>query len=1708
MAAVADLLVKFGKRLQKLKHQAGNPSLKELEKIADESHKGWDSLCDQAEKASVVLTPLSKSTLDRMLRGDQRREPDWDVVATFVVACRSYADRNPGKCVRPLTDLPTLINTWQARYDDLVDDLAAGSAAPPVRLAAPLGLLDRHRAEVRRYLVPPGGVLDRAAELNELREFCLGDAPYAWWLGEAWAGKTALMAAFAAECEAAAEVEVVSFFVNARLASESTSAAMTSALVAQLYDIVATNLPEQAERFVGADWSVLLCEAAALVSRSGRRLLMLVDGLDEDRGAAVGSGMRSIAEILPAVVHDGLRVLVTSRPDYRLPDTVPGHHPLKACRPRYLRQTPFTADIEQRARLELNQLLNGSHAERTALGLVAASGGGLASADLASIARLPWPTLQEMFGGVFGRTVVRRDVEGVERVLFAHEALHAQAASEIGPDLTGCRQSVIDWARRYAERHWPQETPRYLLRDYPSMLRAASQRDELVRLATDADRHTRLLQATGGDGAALQEIKYAQDLACGAGEPALADLTVLADLAAHRDDLLRRNQNIPHALPGLWVRLGEPVRGTMLAQSISDPLRRSETQAALDRAVALTAPAPAPSSKPHHRIKALAEAIESADEASERDELIAEIERESALLPDLCQRAEALAAAIKSVAPPTFRDRTTPLVELAQATTTAVEPVEKRDQALRLLARAVALTGDDVRAEAVARTIVAEDVLDEALAAVARVLVEQRNYRRAEELVLAISVSDRRDRAIADLVRKTCQQEYAMAKSLLRRIDHPFWLASALLALAGAALDRGEQKRAKEFILRVRTAAPTILDDLSRNKVLKGLVAVLGRTGEFTTARGVARQIDDEELRADACTELAKIAATADRIDLATTLPRTISNPYRQSVAVRQVVEVLAHQDVEAALALAHSVREPDWEATCLTALAEELACAGDNDAAEAVVRDIRTPAGQAAACARLIRIADPAEQRWVTALVDLAVTSVASIDGPRRQAEALTAVADSAAAAGAPAVARRLAERAEEIARGTESNSQRVRDLRLLALARAETGAAPATGLVDQAHRCAELITDPDERLVALADVAHTRNAIGDETGALELVNTAVAGYRQGKRVAALVATLAEAGCGDLADEFAGSIADPRWRAQSLADIAVSAARVGESERATMVMEKATTVLADIADPVARVRVLARLTRAMTLSDQPKPAAALVRQAEKAIAGISDAGKRTQAWQIMAPTPQASTTAEVGTESQETDAAGQANTDTVKQVRSLINQIRAAEPDSAAAEMLTAQAATLARDIETPYHRVKTLGTLAHAIASSPARVDDLIDEAVRLADEIADPRQHSDALRTLALAAGAAGHRQRAHQLGARAGALIPPVIGNGRLLSAQRKLVQVALSAGDLDLAYAIAWAINDPVCKRAMLRKLVEAEARRDRVNRARTIAAGIELDDADPADRAAIDAWSSFRHTADGLVDDTPASDEAVPDQHQPTIATVQALIADDQLDQAEELARTTMPDTDLRVRAFTSLVTANATAGRRDHALGLAEQAAAWADTVESRYRNARLIAAIAEAAATVGEADCARVLADRALCHAVSVVTQKQRVEVLAALLRTMALVGDHQRCLELARMIGPRRDRVLGDAVAVAAEHNLDTALVLAGYVTDTSARSSALVAAARSQTDPAIVRTLVASALRHGSWTAVLADPAALPAEIVNAVADFVTLRESAATDALGS
>jgi len=500
----------------------------------------------------------------------------WAVGRIVGVLAEHHRDEGTGRLTARRTDraYDQLPEPALSRLVEWLGLAPAIGGLPDVVPAEPSQLIrSDYLAQVRD--IAPDKLIGRESELAEWEEFCAGPDPYAWWQAGPWAGKSALASWFVTHSPAG--VDIVSFFITGSLAGRADSDAFLDAMIEQLNALgpAAGGSPAAGAR-VGA-WLSLLASAAAQADEGGRRLVVVVDGLDEDdAGATPVRGRPSIASLLPRRPPSGVRILVTSRPDPGLPDDVPTGHPLRTCIPYPLPVSWVAEDLARRAGQELRDLL-GDQVGLDVAGCIAGSGGGLTRSDLEALTEVPPLRLDPVLRGVSGRSLQTRapgDARGARpdaatRVyLFAHETLRITAEEQLGAELARYRERIHDWIGSCAALGWPDGTPGYAVRGYPGLLTATSDAARLSALARDPRRHAFLLRATGSDYAALAEIRTAQRLIA---DQKVPDLQALVELAVYWHAISIRNQSIPAGLPAVWERLGRVDHAEALARAITDP---------------------------------------------------------------------------------------------------------------------------------------------------------------------------------------------------------------------------------------------------------------------------------------------------------------------------------------------------------------------------------------------------------------------------------------------------------------------------------------------------------------------------------------------------------------------------------------------------------------------------------------------------------------------------------------------------------------------------------------------------------------------------------------------------------------------------------------------------------------------------------------------------------------------------------------------------------------------------------------------------------------------------------------------------------------------------------------------------------------------------------------------------------------------------------
>ena len=204
--------------------------------------------------------------------------------------------------------------------------------------------------------------------------------------------------------EVAQRVRIVSFFITARLAAQDTREAFIQVVLEQLAGLLGQPLPpvlpEATREALLLD---LMSQAAASCAEAGRRLVLVVDGLDEDRGVTLARTHTASLGCCPQTRPHGMRVIVAAgqspgprRRTGLAPAARPRDHPAAGASPVCGRR----AAAEQPGTERLLRGTRGSGSAWTA----AAARGGLSAQDLEELTDLPRWDIEEILHTATGRT--------------------------------------------------------------------------------------------------------------------------------------------------------------------------------------------------------------------------------------------------------------------------------------------------------------------------------------------------------------------------------------------------------------------------------------------------------------------------------------------------------------------------------------------------------------------------------------------------------------------------------------------------------------------------------------------------------------------------------------------------------------------------------------------------------------------------------------------------------------------------------------------------------------------------------------------------------------------------------------------------------------------------------------------------------------------------------------------------------------------------------------------------------------------------------------------------------------------------------------------------------------------------------------------------------------------------------------------------------
>ncbi|MFF8646598.1 hypothetical protein [Streptomyces sp. NPDC015345] len=465
--------------------------------------------------------------------------------------------------------------SWAARLAATQEASGSGQGGrgPRIGAASPGRLLGGASPALLDVL--PVDFVGREEELTHLKRFVTalcGSPAYLWWQAGPWAGKTALLSWFTAR-RLPAGVDVAHYVIAGRLGTDRRDGFVRT-VGAQLA-AAADGRRRPAIDLKQPDLGPLYEAAARESAKRHRRLVLIVDGLDEDADA--GPDETGIAGLLPKDPPCGMRVIVAGRPHPRMPRKLAADHPLRVpAIVRLLADSPAARIIRDAALTELHALLDDDLGQHL-LGLLVAARGALTGADLAELTELKPHEVRDKLGGVTGRSLaptrtdllplhVRTEAQaeaGRQTFVLAHQELHATAHEALGRRFLAARTTALHhWARQYSDEGWPHDTPNYLLTGYTRLLHEHGDTELLTALALDPRRQLRLIQRAGPD-VALLHLNLATPPRTGQERP----LSTAAAIAASREMLLPHVQPLPTAVALTIARLGDAPRARALTST-------------------------------------------------------------------------------------------------------------------------------------------------------------------------------------------------------------------------------------------------------------------------------------------------------------------------------------------------------------------------------------------------------------------------------------------------------------------------------------------------------------------------------------------------------------------------------------------------------------------------------------------------------------------------------------------------------------------------------------------------------------------------------------------------------------------------------------------------------------------------------------------------------------------------------------------------------------------------------------------------------------------------------------------------------------------------------------------------------------------------------------------------------------------------------------
>lgn len=291
-------------------------------------------------------------------------------------------------------------------------------------------------------------------------------------VGDAYSGKSALLAQFFAHVDLPT-VHKIGFFVPTTPYDKATSAAFLEGVTAQLQGVISgTAQLDRPDRHL---LKLKVQQAVEAATVRNERVVLIVDGLDEDRSGAQGSEL--ITDLVTSLLDLGAWVVASVRRGRG-----PGpHSPLDESGPPPecgrivldLAQTEHVRKVEAAARTEVKAVYEAGGVARDVLRYLAITEASYTAAELAELAKASGASVvEDVLTSHLGRCLIRTSrklspfVPTEEAFGLAHKELIAQSRTYFHRAAEQTWGEVDAWAGSYRSRDWPEDTPTFLLGYY------------------------------------------------------------------------------------------------------------------------------------------------------------------------------------------------------------------------------------------------------------------------------------------------------------------------------------------------------------------------------------------------------------------------------------------------------------------------------------------------------------------------------------------------------------------------------------------------------------------------------------------------------------------------------------------------------------------------------------------------------------------------------------------------------------------------------------------------------------------------------------------------------------------------------------------------------------------------------------------------------------------------------------------------------------------------------------------------------------------------------------------------------------------------------------------------------------------------------------------------------------------------------------------